>query len=351
MTTARHDPATAPGALRSVAVLLNDRAAADPAMREALLQLRARGHRVTAALPLEPGEAVAMARDAVRQGADIVVAAGGDGTLNEVVNGVVESGCLPHCAVAVVPYGTANDFAAMCGIDPDEPARALALALENEPVAIDVGRMDDRLFINVASGGFGAQVTAETSPEAKQMLGGFAYFLKGLASVKNLTARPVEVEAPGTWWQGPALALSVGNGRQAGGGFQVCPGALLDDGLLDVVIVPEVGTEKLLALARDLLRLGRDSGFEQVVTFRTPRLEVRAPRGLQFNLDGEPVRGERFRFEVLARLLPFCLPASAPLTRGGVVFRQRSRTDAATATRTAAGRVLSRKKRPADGRR
>lgn len=294
----------------SLDVLLNERAAADPRMREALVQLRARGHKVEARLLLEPGDAKRLAGEAAEKGIDVVVAAGGDGTLNEVVNGVVRSGQLPQCAVAVVPFGTANDFAAMCDIPLDDPLKALEL-IESDPVRIDIGRMNDRLFVNVASGGFGAEVTAETSPEAKQVLGGFAYFLKGLASVTNISPRHVEISAPGFTWSGAVLALSVGNGRQAGGGFQVCPNALLNDGLLDVVVVPEVARDSLLALALDLLRLGKDVNYGHIISLQAPWIHVWARDGLQVNLDGEPVYGDSFRFEVLARALPFCLPPSA----------------------------------------
>lgn len=294
-------------------VLLNERAAADPRMREALVRLRARGHKVEARLLLEPGDAMRLAGEAAAKGIDAVVAAGGDGTLHEVVNGVVRSGQQSRCAVAVVPFGTANDFAAMCDIPLDDPLKALEL-IESDPIHIDLGRMNDRLFVNVASGGFGAEVTAETSAEAKQVLGGFAYFLKGLASVTNINPRHVEINAPGFAWSGAVLSLSVGNGRQAGGGFQVCPNALLNDGLLDVVVVPEVARDSLLALARDLLRLGKDSNHGHIISFQAPWIDIRARDGLQVNLDGEPVYGDSFRFEALERVLPFYLPSAAPLS-------------------------------------
>ncbi len=158
--------------------------------------------------------------EAAQAGIDTIVAAGGDGTLHEVVNGMVAAATPTASALGVLPLGTANDFATACGIPAGDPLNALMLIAEGTPTPIDVGRLGDRVFINVASGGFGTQVTVGTPSEIKRVLGAAAYFLTGLRYVTDLQAQHAQVVAPEFSWEGAFYALAVGNGRRAGGGFR-----------------------------------------------------------------------------------------------------------------------------------
>lgn len=303
----------APLAGRTMRLILNAKASEDLALREAVDVLRQQGHDLSVRVIWEPGDARVFAAEAAGQGAAVVIAAGGDGTVNEAIHGLFLDGEHPACALGVLPYGTANDFAAACGVPLQDPLAALQLIAAGPPVMIDVGRVNDRLFINVASGGYAAQVTTETRPEAKQILGPFAYFLTGLASVTEVVARPTRLTAPDFHWEGEILGITVGNGRQAGGGFRVAPDALLDDGLLDVMIIPNVGWSELASLAHDLMHLDDRLTSEHLIYHQCPWLQIDAPEGLQVNVDGEPLYGSSFRFEALARRLPCCLPTTAPL--------------------------------------
>jgi lipid kinase YegS len=249
------------------------------------------------------------------EGVEVVVAAGGDGTLNETVNGLLLGRDKAPCALGVLPYGTANDFAAACGVPLGDPVAALRLAATVEPTRIDVGRAGDRLFVNLASAGYAAQVTTDTAPEAKHILGGFAYLLTGIAGMSAEVAQPVRLRAPDFQWEGEVFGVLVGNGRQAGGGFCVAPDALLDDGLLDVTIVPAVPWTEFAALANELRHLEDHPPLRYVLSRQCPWLEIEAPDGLQVNADGEPLRADSFRFEILPRILPCCLPTTAPLGR------------------------------------
>src|SRR5262249_53730094 len=143
--------ATPPGAARSLRVIVHGKAAGNELLRSAVGQVRQRGHRVEVRVTWEPGDAVRFAAEAVAAGPDAVVAAGGDGTLNEVVNGVVAEGLPARCPVGVLPLGTANDFATACGIPADDLTAALLLAAEGTPTPIDLGRVNGRVFVNVAS--------------------------------------------------------------------------------------------------------------------------------------------------------------------------------------------------------
>ena len=207
-----------------------------------------------------------------------------------------------------MPLGTANDFARAAGV-PLEPDAALAL-LDVPARAIDLGQAGGQIFLNMATGGFGSQVTANTSEDLKKVLGGAAYLFTGLTRFSELKAAYGELEGPGFHWKGDLLALGIGNGRQAGGGHVLCPGALADDGLLDISILPApqevVGT--LLTLMSD--GWGLDNMF---VRARLPWVEIKVAEGLYINLDGEPLKGDDLRFAALPKALRVHLPVGSPL--------------------------------------
>jgi lipid kinase YegS len=299
---------------RIIRVIANGRAAADPKLRMAVAQVRELGHLVEVRVTWESGDARRFAAEAARTGIDTVVAAGGDGTLHEVVNGVVSASAQMTCAIGLLPLGTANDFATACGIPTGDLLDAFTLITEGRPTPIDVGRLGDRVFINVASGGFGTQVTVETPPEIKRVLGPAAYFLTGLRYITDLQALHARVITPRFTWEGAFYALAVGNGRQAGGGFQICPRAWLDDGLLDVVIIPDMPRVRLVTLLGDLRR-GIQRHDAYVIYRQVPGLKIESDKQLQVNLDGEAIHGKAFCFQTLPRHIFFYLPPNTPLHR------------------------------------
>jgi lipid kinase YegS len=299
---------------RSIEIIAHAKAAADPALAAAVGAIRRRGHAVNLHVSAAAGDAERLAAAAAAGGAEAVVAAGGDGTLNEVLQGVVQAGLPARCGLGIIPGGTANDFAAGCGIPTADPLDALELIAGSDPVPIDVGRLGERVFLNMACGGFGTEVTTATPPELKHLLGGVAYLLTGLFSWDSITAKPVRLRGPGLDWSGNLFVLAVGNGRQAGGGFRLCERAKLDDGLLDVVALPDVPFLEMLGLLGELMTAEATPGGDLPLQYhQVPWLEVEAPDGMQLNLDGEPLRGATFRFDVLPRQLPVFLPPGAPL--------------------------------------
>ncbi len=173
---------------------------------------------------------------------------------------------------------------------------------------------NERLFVNMATGGFGSLVTANTSEELKKVLGGGAYLLTGLTRFAEVRSAFGRFHGPGFDWQGDFLAMGVGNGRQAGGGHALCPRATITDGMLDLCLIPapqDVGETLRVMLSGGML------GLDTVaVTARLPWLEVEAPDGLDLNLDGEPVHSPRVRFEVRPQLLRLHLPVDSPLLTG-----------------------------------
>jgi lipid kinase YegS len=297
---------------RRMRLVLNGKAAGNPALREAVAAVRQKGHVLEVNVTWEAGDAARYAERAVRDQVDVVIAAGGDGTVSEVMSGMVGADVDRHTALGILPFGTANDFAQGCRIPIGDPLKALRLIVDTPAIAIDVGQVNDRYFINVASGGFGAQVTSRTPVEMKRLLGGAAYSLMGLVTAAKMTPCSARLIVDGQAQSGDLLLLAVGNGRQAGGGFLVTPRALLNDGLLDVMIVHDVDLAEFGRVLSELLDLASEGNryvaYDQLKTFQ---LETEQP--LQLNLDGEPLVGSAFKFRTLPQRIMCVLPKTAPL--------------------------------------
>jgi lipid kinase YegS len=293
---------------KRVELILNGKVAGNDALRAAVGRQRAAGHRIEVRLTWEKGDARRFVLEAGE--VDLVVAAGGDGTLNEVVNGLMDVSEAARPILGIVPLGTANDFATGCGI-PRDPAKALALCMKAEAVPIDVGKANDHWFINAASSGFGAEITATTSPELKRLLGPAAYTVMGAILAINLHHYQGKLILPGREITGSGPVAIVGNGRQAGGGIQVAPRAYIDDGLLDVLVVRQISPTALLAAARELQQLPADG--EYISYWQTPWLEVHPEEAIPVNLDGEPLCFSKVRYEAVSKAIQLIVPPNCPL--------------------------------------
>ncbi|MFF7107161.1 lipid kinase YegS [Pseudomonas sichuanensis] len=289
---------------RKALLILHGKQATNDEVREAVGQLRERGWQLDVRLTWEAGDARRLVEEAQAAGYPLVVAGGGDGTLRDVAEAVAQGAANTRPSLALLPLGTANDFARAAGV-PLEPAAALAL-LDTPAQPIDLGQVGDQLFLNMATGGFGSQVTASTSEDLKKVLGAAAYLFTGLSRFSELQAASVTLHGPGFEWQGELLALGIGNGRQAGGGHVLCPDAKADDGLLDIGILP--APQEMVGALRGLL-----AGEELFVRARLPWVEIKSAQGLDINLDGEPLQADSLRFEVVPRALCVHLPADSPL--------------------------------------
>lgn len=301
-------------ARRSLWLVVNGKQGEVAGLREGVETLRTRGHQVEVRLTWETGDAIRWSKEAANQGADTVVAGGGDGTVHEVVNGLLQSnknaGELP--ALGVLPLGSANDFATACGLHFELP-RALQRLPETPLTEIDVGKVNDKFFINMATGGFGTRVTAETPEELKKIFGGTAYFVTGLTRFSGLEPVSVALRGPEFAFEGEVLILAVGNGRQAGGGRMLCPDAALNDGLLDIGVLEPPQKGHWVEAISKVFSAGNEAVPNAMNTARLPWLEVDAPDGLNFNLDGEPIEGKQFRFEVVHKAISMHLPKDCPM--------------------------------------
>ncbi|WP_263141726.1 lipid kinase YegS [Pseudomonas sp. RIT-PI-AD] len=292
---------------RKALLILHGKQASNEQVRDAVRHCRISGWALDVRVTWESGDAQRIVHAALDAGYPTLIAGGGDGTLREVAEAMVQAGA--EASLAILPLGTANDFARAAAI-PLIPHEALAL-LELPAQAIDLGEAGEHLFLNMATGGFGSKITANTSEDLKKMLGGAAYLLTGLTRFPEVHAAFGRFNAPDFQWEGDFLALGIGNGRQAGGGHLLCPDALVDDGLLDLCIVP--APADVVGTLGTLLSGGVRGVDTVALRARVPWIEVEAPEGLDINLDGEPLESQRLRFAIRPKALRVHLPMGSPL--------------------------------------
>jgi lipid kinase YegS len=300
---------------RKVQLILNGKVVGNDALQTAVIRQRAVGHSIEVRVTREKGDARRFVAE--RGEVDLLIAAGGDGTLNEVVHGLMDFSTVPRPILGVVPLGTANDFAIGCGI-PRDPEEALALCMAGEGVPIDVGKANEHWFLNAASVGFGAEVTTTTPPELKRLLGPAAYTVMGAILAINVHQYHGRLTLPDREITGSGPVAIVGNGRQTGGSVQVAPRARIDDGLLDVLVVRHIPATALLIAARELQELSPDG--EYISYWQTPWAEVYPEKAIPVNLEGEPVRFSSVRYEAVSRAIRLIVPPNCPLLSATVAI-------------------------------
>jgi diacylglycerol kinase (ATP) len=313
---AANTPTARAASLMQIDVIVhsNDAAALEQ-LREAVRGLRERGYQVQGRVTFEAGDAERFAREATVRGADLILAAGGDGTLNEVLNGILADEPLRQAdqlpKMGMIPLGTANDLASWLEV-PGNVADAVAASLTEDPRTIDVGRMNGRYFLNVSTGGFGAEATEEAPERAKRALGSFAYVITGVRKFAELQPSRARFTSNGEEiFEGEFLLYAVGNGCRTGGGNYLTPRATLDDGLLDVAIVRAVSHADFLRLLPQL-RTGAHVESDHVVYRQVPHLLVEPEAELSVNADGEAVDARQFEYSIVAGALRLATPHPHP---------------------------------------
>ncbi len=265
------------------------------------------GSSFTLAETKQIGDAKRLAAQAVGDGYRTIVAAGGDGTINEVINGIGTSGA----TLGVLPLGTVNVFARELGI-PNRMEAAWAVIEGGATRLIDLACAEAngsiRHFVQLAGVGFDAQAVRTASWELKKKLGPLSYVWAGL---KTISSRPVSV-AISTNGSGPCgrgVAVLVGNGRFYGGPFALFPLARLDDGLLDVCVFETCSYFDVLRYGQGILR-GAHTRLRGVNYFQTEQVVCSASGTAPFELDGEDAGDAPVTFSVIPRALRVVVPGS-----------------------------------------
>src|SRR5215216_716741 len=266
---------------KHIALVIHGSRADRADVRHLVSWVRDKGHFVESMITFNAGDAAAFAADAAQRGVDVVAAAGGDGTLNEVVNGL-DGYDVP---LGIIPLGTANDFARQVGI-PADADHAMDVILQRKPRRLDTASLNGRRFLNVSTAGVGAQATAETPPEVKESLGPIAYAISGMRKLADFRAQHARFVGDGFTYEGEFLMFAVGLTRSTGGGTMVTPMASTTDGLMDLCIVEGMSRGEF---ARIVLRVkrGEHIGQDGVHYVQVKAVTVEGREPIAVNVDGE----------------------------------------------------------------
>jgi YegS/Rv2252/BmrU family lipid kinase len=272
---------------------------------------------VEAELTRGPRDAERIAREAVRAGIERILVAGGDGTLGEVVSGLLAAGLGDAAELGLLPLGTGGDFARSLGVPRDFEA-ALECIVAGHTRRVDAGRVRFRgpggearvaCFANVASFGISGLVVEIVNRTTKALGGRVSFLIGALRAIARYRSDRVVLRVDGELVADERIALATAaNGRWFGAGMHVAPGALLDDGALDVVVVGAISKSALL---RKLPKLYRGTHLEDAAVrcVRGRVIEADAPEGrVPLELDGEPLGTLPARFELLPRALRVVAP-------------------------------------------
>jgi diacylglycerol kinase (ATP) len=250
------------------------------------------------------GHATKLAAAALETGYELIIAAGGDGTINEVVNGLAAD--FARARLGIIPLGTGNDLARTLAL-PTDPREALDTVLMGAQRRLDLIKVETisqvTYGINVAAGGFSGQVEDVLTEELKTTWGPLAYLLGAVRIVPDLTGYATTI----AWEDGPveridALNIVVANGRTVAGGFQVASVANPEDGFLDVIIVRHGDVLDLTGVAARLLT-GNYLESDQVMHRKAQRVQIASHPGMWFNVDGELFTNQPMTFMILPQAL------------------------------------------------
>ncbi|WP_093331282.1 lipid kinase YegS [Thalassotalea agarivorans] len=257
----------------------------------------------------EAGDVERFVCEAVAEGVTRIIAGGGDGTVNEVVNALMKTKN-NFVEVGIFPLGTANDFARSLAI-PEDLGQALTLAATASVHDVDTVQINDDYFLNVASCGFGAEVTANTPVALKNFLGGGAYTLSGLVQALNFTPFKGKITFDECQIEDEVIVAALCNGRQAGGGQLLAPDAKINDGLIDVVSMSAFALQDINQVVSALLDNKESNAV--IKRFQTAALHWQSESAISVNLDGEPRQYREARVSVHHKALKLALPSHCPL--------------------------------------
>ena len=269
--------------------------------------LSARGDIVSRSYTEKKGDGTAFAIDAGKRGAELIVACGDDGTVNEVVHGMAQAE--ERLPIAIYAQGTVNDFATQLQL-PLEAEAFADMIDRNKRMVLEVGRMNDRTFLNVAAFGEVSKIGHEVDVEAKTMLGRLAYVIEGIRTAPDLLNIPMPMRITmdtGEVAEGDFLFAGIANSRSVGGFSHFAPRALVNDGLLDLIIIQRTD---VVTLGQILLRLrsGEHIEHEGIAYYQSSTFEVTAENETAIDLDGEEAGVLPAKVQVLPAHLPCIIP-------------------------------------------
>jgi diacylglycerol kinase (ATP) len=250
---------------------------------EILEKLEIAGYEASCHATTGAGDATKAARLAVERKYDVVIAAGGDGTIHEVVNGLAEQEYRPK--LGIIPAGTTNDFARALQI-PRDIGSAVDIITRGDLIPVDIGRINDRYFINIAGGGRITEITYEVPSKLKTMLGQLAYYLKGMEMLPSIKSSDLRIEYDGKLFEGEAMMFLVGLTNSIGGFEKLAPDSSINDGLFSLLILKKVNLAEFIRISSLAVR-GEHVNDPNVIYTQANRIKVYSNEKVQLNLDGE----------------------------------------------------------------
>lgn len=230
------------------------------------------------------GDATHAAKEAALREFDLIIAAGGDGTINEVVNGLAPLDTRP--TLGIIPVGTTNDFARALGIPRENILNAADTVINGVARPIDIGQVNGQYFINIAGGGRLTELTYDVPSKLKTMLGQLAYYLKGMEMLPSLRPTEVEIEYDGKLFQGEIMLFLVTLTNSVGGFEKLAPDSSLNDGMFDLIILKKANLAEFIRVASMALR-GDHINDQHIIYTKANRVKVNVSEKMQLNLDGE----------------------------------------------------------------
>jgi diacylglycerol kinase (ATP) len=253
------------------------------------------------------GDAERSARKARASKARVIIVAGGDGTLNEVVNGL--GAAAGKMRIGIIPLGTGNDFARTLGLPPSINEN-IDIVRSGKTTRIDLVRVKSkrsRYFVNVSAGGFSGMVNEKLTRRIKRAWGPLAYIRGAAAALPQLHAYKTEIVLDDDERLSTELYnVVVANGRFVAGGLPIAPSADPSDGKLDVVLIPKLGAAEMALLAAQII-LGKHLSSSAIIFRQVRKVVVRSRPGMCFNVDGEFVGNVPAVFQIMPRALNFII--------------------------------------------
>src|SRR5437868_12732151 len=265
--------------MSSTLIILNPAAHSERAQRKQA-QVESLAHDCVVCTTTRIGEAELMARRGIEEGFEKIVAAGGDGTINEVVNGLAGT----NATLGLLPIGTMNVFATELGLPVHDLALCWDIIKGDSTRAVDLPKANQKFFVQLAGVGLDAQVVKETSSQLKRNFGPLSY----LISAAQIAARPpprLLIQSEDASIDEGSFVL-VGNGRLYGGPFPFFKQAVIDDGLLDVIVFKRLGYLEIIKYLQDVI-FSSDIRVPEVEYFQTRRLRVESDQSVPVEVDGE----------------------------------------------------------------
>ena len=252
-------------------------------LSEVLEKLEKAGYETSCHATTREGDATEAAKRAVESGFDLIIASGGDGTLNEVIAGVSPFEQRPK--IGLIPTGTTNDFARALRI-PRDINEAVDIIVRGETIPVDVGMMNNRHFINIAGGGRLTELTYDVPSKLKTVLGQLAYYLKGIEMLPSFHSTHLKIEYDGEVFDEEAMMFLVGLTNSVGGFEKLAPGSSINDGKFTLLILKKCNIAEFIRVVTLALR-GEHLGDPLVISTKAETIKVTSTDKVLLNLDGE----------------------------------------------------------------